>query len=434
MRCKQAQIACEGFERWPVFIVRTQSGYRKRRPLDEVKSPLPTLCSSIDSPSAEAMRYISWFGEKHGVSSPAYFGGLSSSHWLAYFMQCQEPVFHRSLLAVSLTAFGMQFKRPEVTTAGRKLYILSLKSVRDYMLITESVEWEELPAAVCTLVLHELLHPTMECSTSWLAHLNGLYGLIIRRGPHRHCNPESRAVLDHCRHLALIQNLASRKSSAFCLPIWLSQPWNGVVKDIQQLVIDYGLQLASLYEQCDFVSRNCVRPEDMARILDSCIKLHGSAQKLYNEQKSLDSMAKSTGQAMVNSSTPTASDIVKSTLSITLLTIQLGASISACQIVNRLSSLPVHATETLSQGTQLTIKNAGNLASGVDVLARQILATVQICPSECTGALDSAMIVYALNLASQCLAPGYQTTINCQRLIEQFRARVPRLGALLRSS
>jgi hypothetical protein len=347
-------------------------------------------------------------------------------------MHSQEPVFRQSLLAVSLTASGIQFKRSEVTIAGRKLYTSSLKSVRDCMLLTESVEQEELPEAVCTMILFELLSPTMECSTSWLAHLDGLYSLVSRRGPHRHCNPGSCAVLEHCRHLALIQNLVSRKASTFCLPTWLSQPWNGVVKNVQQLIIDYGLQLTSLYEQCDFALYCRTNPEAVAEVLESCITLHGNAQKLYNEQIFLDHTANI--RAMPASSVHTASDIGRLTLSVTILFIQLGACISAYQLVSQLSSLPVHDTKKLSQGTQNAIRNACDLSNTADTLAHQILAVVQTCPCECSGGLDSVMIVYALNLASQRFTPVDQARINCQSLVQLFCARASRFNALLQLS
>lgn len=132
MRCARAKLDCEGYERYPVFIDRTQSGYRKRLPLEEVKRAQPSSIIELVSPDTEATGLIASYWEPFARLAPSKFALLSPSHWLDHFLHSYAscPSLFHALLAVAVMRLSKTTNRLDVAKKGRGLYIQSMELTR----------------------------------------------------------------------------------------------------------------------------------------------------------------------------------------------------------------------------------------------------------------------------------------------------------------
>lgn len=188
--CTRSKRVCEGYERYPVFINRTNAGLQKRKPLEEAKptsaesatakQPSGDLAQSelrssagehpfrFSSGDVESTIFISWYWDflapSRSVKSSLQ-GRLS--HWLYHIITISSPqsALGHSLLAIAVTRCGMTHRDPILLNQGQKLYTSSLGLLQHTLNNPELAIRDETLATVCILMLYEVwcLSPNREC-------------------------------------------------------------------------------------------------------------------------------------------------------------------------------------------------------------------------------------------------------------------------------
>ena len=199
-RCLSSGKLCEGYEKYPVFVIRTANGLEKRRRLEEVKldtvkprhfdryrSPdNPVHIRNVQPHDAAKTWFVSWFWEAYTPVSMKGFSGCIRPGWLQYFIARNNPhALDQAILAISLTAFGRTTGTIPVYQQGRRLYTRALQMLQMSLQNQDLVFSDEILAAVYLLMTYEVNHMIITgVKIVNVASFANRHPAIVQRGTH----------------------------------------------------------------------------------------------------------------------------------------------------------------------------------------------------------------------------------------------------------
>jgi hypothetical protein len=271
------------------------------------------------------------------------------------------------------------------------------------------------------MVLYELFDPTEGKMDGWLNHLEGVYRLLQYRGPQMHTTIASRAIFEHSRYLLMLQHLMSRRACILSQPEWLTAPWHGCEKSIEQQVFDNGLRLATAFEGCDLLKRGASDSESVINLFEECVEIYKNTVQI------LDTITPSVAVDLDSCSGEDFDILIVRNpaallLSITALAIKLGACDTACSL------LPVMGF----QQSDLDSIPAGAEALFEDIVptAKQIVNSVATCVDQKAGGMGAARLMFALKLARPQLPSNSQELCQCDELMDRLSGLDGQFNAL----
>jgi hypothetical protein len=393
-----------------------------------------TLAPRLQSEAAEATRFTSWFWQTFVNTNSSYKLGqakpilLNPSHWLEFIFHVPtpQPVLQQALLAVSVTHCARSNENPYMKAEGRKLYTQSLgllqKALNDPSLSFD----DDILAAAGLCVLHELLEPTENGSTTgWLSHAMGMLKLVQHRGPQRHRDPRPRAALEHLRFVVMMRSLIGRRYFPLSEREWREEPWRDTVKTVEQQVFDHGLQLGALFEHVDRLMPSSPCDQQAAYgVLKNCLTIEANLQCLADEYLPWLQVDRTDGVVETGLMTPDSNYLQAPTsgellLAISLLGIQLGAFHTAITLVNSFYC----GSATLVQVMTMQPKAKALAVAAVRAIS-QYLSTRK-------GAVAAARLVFTLRQALNQLDPGEEDCSVCQELLARFGGENWQFGAVV---
>ncbi|KIW88528.1 uncharacterized protein Z519_11097 [Cladophialophora bantiana CBS 173.52] len=270
-RCTSSGRQCEGYERYPVFINRSQAGLERRQRLEEVRStpPRPALQNQdtmgFSVPSMCQLnedQFISSFWEGYSTSSSPY-SRTRKPAWLYHSINISTPTtpLRQALLSLAYTRIGRLQNNPTLILKGQKIYGQTLRLMQNALYDQQLMCHDEILAAARCMVLYEAFESTSEDMAAWQSHIIGIVRLIEIRGPGRHRDPLPKSILESIRYNAMIVCLTRKESSFFGYPSWLTQPWADTPKDLDQRVYDYGFALSDLIQRGEAIYQCSSRTE-----------------------------------------------------------------------------------------------------------------------------------------------------------------------------
>lgn len=451
-RCRRAKLDCEGYERYPVFIDRTTAGIQKRKPLEEAKARDPSNVGQglvphrqlepaaeyivqlphLPSRAIEACRFTSWFCETFIQARPSKHVLETPSHWLKYVfdLPSPEPVLSEALLAVSVTRCGKVQHNATIVREGRRLYTGSLRLLQHALSHPSLAVHEDILATAGLMILYELFDATSQTPAGWHNHLSGFSRLLQHRGPERHRSARSRAVLEHGRHLLMMQSLLCRHASPLSQPEWLLDPWQGVAKSIEQQVFDHGLNLGYLFERADWLVRAGADQWQVAHHARECLELAASLRKLSAlhlptaSAGSCDSSKKTVEGGL-------AAAPAEVMLSITSLAIQLGACVTAADVDCKASNALTTSGSAPALAPVVATTIEAETPKPQHMLAKRIVDLVSTYLSPHARSVGAARLVFALRLARDQLAANGKALMQCEALLQRLGGQAWQFGALL---
>lgn len=381
---------------------RNAGGLVKRKPLEEVKEgsvPLLNVCSRredlsmarsgfstlalVPSPSSHSsweQQIISCFWESYAPSSTSANATCGHAAWLYHAIRSPNsvPALEQALVALAVTRFGRNQALNHIIRHGQKTYGHALCLLQDALFDQQLMFNDEILASVRALVLYEvgliqvvlrnvLIGQVFESTSSnpnaWQRHLTGMTSLLIARGPHRHCSPISRAVLEDVRYplvsfaipdsndyhshtYQMLQALMVRKASPFGEQDWRDIPWTNQTKDSYQQLYDFGFRLAALLEAADRLKDVPVISEGIQHSLVILLQnfnaldqsldnlFDGSFQPFLLSRSIFGSRARSQASPISTSFSPT--DMISLVAILNLWALQLLASFTADSLKRKL--------------------------------------------------------------------------------------------------
>ncbi|KAK4579865.1 hypothetical protein LTR86_000066 [Recurvomyces mirabilis] len=439
----RAGLDCEGYERFPVFIVRTADGLRRRSRLEEVKthqvqqtqvhpssvvektntSPRKAI-GPMSSQSYLTAGYRIWF---IGILSGAPHvkqGLLLPSFWLAPILSQPSSSFllQEAVLAVAIKHTGEVYHDDHLRTTGMQMYGRMLSAFRSLLVQPKVCLDENMLAIAGLLILYELLDQADPGCDGWHAHVSGLATLVKQRGPYCYETPLARGLLEHTRHQMMVQGLVYRQRSFLCETQWMNLPWRTVGKSFEQLVYDQGLLLGEVFEAVDMCSSNPNLSARSSILLERCFHIIKQTEDLHHQiyQPSMIDCSDTTGSAV--SSNAEKNDSHTLLLQITNLGIQLGAYTAACQVLSTCNrpSKRNHAYDDLAQNGHSKYKLLQNATLLVDLASRYLTAQ--------NGPIGVAKLVFALRQARSVLLDDFVAWQECGKLLGRLGGDAWRLG------
>jgi hypothetical protein len=92
---------------------------------------------------------------------------------------------------------------------------------------------------------------------SWRAHIEGMNGLLLLRGPHKHWSDSTRISFSGIRMAEFAYCFSSRKASAFQAPEWSTLPWMNKEKTVKERLYDILMPLPGLLEVVEKLDETC---------------------------------------------------------------------------------------------------------------------------------------------------------------------------------
>ena len=173
---------CEGYRRYPVFIIKTKEGLDKRLLLAEVKvnpcaitleSYSPTLGATVSNHAVQSEQFKSCFWEAYLLGNPSEKAWNSTSRWLRHVLEVPDPqpALHEALLAVSVIQCGKLNGNVALLIEGRRLYTRALRLLREALNDAVSVQRDDTLAAAGLLILYEVRFniDSLDLSDGWTA-------------------------------------------------------------------------------------------------------------------------------------------------------------------------------------------------------------------------------------------------------------------------
>lgn len=459
-RCKRAEVRCEGYERYPVFINRDSTGcLQKRLPLEEVKPQTTSRESEsrfecIDAPtldvevrglkstvfhfqsrSIEAARFTTYLWQTFVRIPPSAYALQSPPHLLHYVIELPDaqPSLREALLAVSVANYGKRQGDPQALRAARRLYTRSLGLLQQALRDPQLARHDDTLVTIGLMVLYELFDPTTDDAMAWLQHIAGTARLLGHRGPHLHRTKLARASLEHTRYLLMVQSLLDRKASLLSQPAWLTVPWEGVEKSVEQFIFDRGLILGALYEAADVARRKPDDAVEMTEIMQNCSTLDRDIESLlsaiYSTFATKCALSAAIGLSHSDSKSGDSRTSAQLLLHITALSLQLGACVTGSDTY----SLLERSSEVDCIFAEISMRTlASTLGARLVPLARHIAYLSQNYLLVKTGAMGAARLVFALRLAKDQLTSEDSARAMCDDLLERFGGKAWQLGVIVR--
>ncbi|KAJ9603256.1 hypothetical protein H2200_012034 [Cladophialophora chaetospira] len=309
--CAKAGRTCEGYEHYPIFLIRTPEGPARRSHLSEAKAiPRPSslgrdgslpnrnddvsrggaenfgLPADITNHGAWEAGVVAWFWNSYTPAAAASDTSKGTSIWLYHTVEVSNPtpVLHQALLALSITRYGSVNGNIAMKKRGQAIYGNALRLLQQALYDEVLMLHDETLASVRALVLYELFESTSNDPTAWYRHLAGMTLLMQSRGPRRHCSPIARTVLEDIRYALMLKALMLRKASLFGQDDWLEVPWQDRTKSSEQQVYDLGFHLAVILDRADQLgeAEAYAKPlEETIDLLEACNILQSRLEDLY---------------------------------------------------------------------------------------------------------------------------------------------------------
>ncbi|MCJ1476612.1 hypothetical protein MMC13_005279 [Lambiella insularis] len=302
---------CEGYERFPTFLIQTTEGKQKRDRLEDIKTRQPAsvtgsssstpalqltnprssdalsgaldtfttlhsrMPSRINNDVAHDSQYISLFLERYLPSDVVSgTGGLRIFLRDAASLNDPGTALQIPLRALLTTHIGRTRGDEIFLRHGNLSYVHALQELRRALWDANSMWTDQTLAAGRVLVYHELFESTS--TTALSSHETGTTRLIGLRGPEKYQSPIARTVLEDVRF-----------SSPLSWDVRLGRIALGVCNH-GQFSRDYstkGFALAALLEEFDrpIVSEGNVRIECPKRFLRRCDILDNDLRNWYQE-------------------------------------------------------------------------------------------------------------------------------------------------------
>ena len=206
-----------------------------------------------------------------------------------------------------------------------------------------------------------------------------------------------------------MQGLLQRRSVILSESEWLTEPWKDGTKSIEQIIYDYGLKVAGLFEKVDMLSKSDLDDAECLSVLRNC----KSAQENIERIIIIDLIQ--------------LDDLATLLLKIVALGIALGACTSGCEVYMRLISDYEMAHidgETVSIGTSLCYRQRN--------LAKAIICSIKTYVAGMDNITCNAKLVFPLQQAMMQLSPGDVAFAECVAIRQKLDIETWQFGMLLR--
>jgi hypothetical protein len=236
--------------------VRTPAG--NVPPASEIQHAKTPLNRTPSPRQANETQLISSFWEIYSASASRY-PGPTEPVWLYRSISSATAataptLLNQALLSLAYIRLGRLNDDQALVIKGQQIYGQSLhlmqRALHDPILAHND---DTLVAARC-MVLYESFESTSGDMAAWQNHILGIARIIHLRGVHRHCDPVSRSVLESMRYNVMIVSLMRSTASFLSEPEWLTVPWAGVSKGLDQRLFDYGFTLANMMQKSEATS------------------------------------------------------------------------------------------------------------------------------------------------------------------------------------
>ncbi|OCT49940.1 hypothetical protein CLCR_06997 [Cladophialophora carrionii] len=275
-RCVSSARQCEGYERYAVFINRGQQGLQKRERLEEVRTPTTSDPSALGiqyantplnfSPSprqANETQLVSSFWETYCASATRYPGptepawlyrSISSATTPTAVIAATSMLLKQALLSLAHIRIGRLNDDQALIIRGQQIYGQSLRLMQHALHDPVLAHSDDILVAARCMVLYESFESTSGDMAAWENHILGIARIIHLRGVHRTRDSISRSVLESIRYNVMIVSLMRSTACFLGESEWLSVPWAGVSKSLDQRLFDYGFTLAYMMQRSEAVS------------------------------------------------------------------------------------------------------------------------------------------------------------------------------------
>ncbi|KAG8531434.1 uncharacterized protein KY384_003063 [Bacidia gigantensis] len=299
-RCSDTGRTCEGYARYPTFLINTPEGRRRRERLEEAKPRTPSTdspASRSDTPLARVRKPST--GDKAMVPRTDFSAlpqqasiaqlqddQLLACFWINYvpigslaqhpspcpwlqeimFTTDPHPALKLSLKALALTRLGWLNQDDALSKMGQSNYGLALKHIQ-HALWDPLAKWSDHTLAAAHLLsIYELFEATNDSVKGWNSHVSGL-GLLVRlRGPDSYESPMGQAILFGFSSGSMIHSLQFRKGTFLMSEEWKVKYFTDPVDEFHYRLLEFGFELASTLEETD---RQRLQQELLS--LDRCI-------------------------------------------------------------------------------------------------------------------------------------------------------------------
>ena len=184
----------------------------------------------------------------------------NSDWWILSAQDSQTPVM--ALDALTTRFFGQSHLQEDLVKEGTKLYVQTLKSLRNDLAGPEAFSLATL-AATSTLSMFELV--TLSTHYGWIQHAGGLARLMEARGPGKHKSQLERKVFLENRVLLASQAMVMRQRTFLAQEAWKSIPWEDSpeTKDAFDYLMDIICDVPSIVEDTDLLSHSSSNMEGL---------------------------------------------------------------------------------------------------------------------------------------------------------------------------
>ena len=219
----------------------------------------------------------------------------------------------------------------------------------------------------------------------------------------------------------MIRDIQYRKSSFLKEPVWLSKPWEGRPKGIEQRLYDIGFDLAAVLEFADrigAISDNAETTKGRMELLDTCHQLNDRFQIWYDEFINISPSplywpTLSTFNGLQGGVNPFPvsfqfSNLRLAEMIVTYWSLQLilSGTIAMNSLALRQTSSPPNPTLGIEQpqgaNTDTTSKPRSpnkHIRASILILAGNIAQSVEYCMQSSMGLIGSLKIVFPLRIA-----------------------------------
>ncbi|GAB7355277.1 hypothetical protein MBLNU459_g5820t2 [Dothideomycetes sp. NU459] len=267
-RCAQSGRNCEGYEKFPVFLIRTVSGMEKRHALAETKptfspprasedlpgtgwmavtrrhsAPVPNVLSSVDPGPVLARRIESVFLEDY-LPSGSHSRVMGS--WLITVVSRGERsrALEVSLKALTMARIGRAVGDNALVRSGNVAYGLALCKLQAALYDDRLARSDDTLAAGRALAFYELAESSSHSTSAWNSHEQGIARLIELRGPGTYEDDFARDIFLNVRYSA-VWNTSHHQQFAYNLTD------KKYPKSRKQELYDTGFELAAIGEDID---------------------------------------------------------------------------------------------------------------------------------------------------------------------------------------
>ena len=259
-RCTKSKRDCEGYDAYPVFIIRGPNGLQKRKRLEEARAtriatPTPTepqpstiIPSGPPLQTTQEDQIIGIFWDNYTTHESTV---RQNPFWLQVSIErsSHTAILRQSLLALAYTRAGRQRNDTPCMIQGQRHYGASLILMQQALYHPEVAKTVDVLAAARCMTLYEAFESTTDNVNSWIDQVVGMARIVQLRRPEDFNEPFARALLESMRQNAMIASVMTQTPMFLSEEAWLTLPWRGVHKGLDQRLYDRGFLLSELFEK-----------------------------------------------------------------------------------------------------------------------------------------------------------------------------------------